>query len=79
MSQTEDYSVEPVSQITLRNYYRETWLSAQFYLLLEQRTLNKSRVHFFKVKKKKENRPALTQPVSVALAPGKGALLSKEY
>lgn len=72
--------MEPVSQITLRNYYRETWLSAQFYLLLEQRTLNKSGVHFFKVKRKeKENRPGLTQQVRVALAPRKGALSSKEY
>ena len=45
---------------------------AQFYVLSEQRTSNKSGKHSFKVSK---NRSARTQQVSVALAPEKGVLL----
>lgn len=32
MSQSEDYSLEDMSQITLRNCARETWLSAEFFV-----------------------------------------------
>ena len=63
------------SQITLRNCSRKAWFSAQFYVLSEQRTSNQSGIHFFKISK---TRSASTQRVSMALAPGKGVLSSKE-
>ena len=66
---------KPASQISLRNFSGEAGFSAQFYVLSEQRTFNKSGRHFFKVSK---NRPAHTQRVSMALAPEKGGLSSKE-
>ena len=40
------------SQITLRNCSREAWFSAQFFVLLGQRTSNKSARHSFKIEKK---------------------------
>ena len=43
----------PRSQITLRNCSKETGFSAQFYILSEQRTLNKAGIHFFKVSETK--------------------------
>ena len=42
-------SLEFLSQMTLRNCSREAGFSARFYILAEQRTLNKSGLDFFKV------------------------------
>ena len=67
MSETKDYSTEDCS--------REAGFSAQFYVLSEQRPLNKAGMHFSEVSKK--TRPARTQRVSMGLAPGKG-VISKE-
>lgn len=43
-----------------KNCSRKARFPAQFFILSEQRTLNKSGLHFFQVLKKK-NRPACTQ------------------
>ena len=72
---TEGLAQKPSSQITLRSCFGEAGYSARFYILSEQRTLNKSGLHYFNVSKK---RPAHTQWVSMALVPGNGALSLKE-
>ena len=45
---------QTASQITLKNFYGEAWFSTQFCVFSEQRTSNKSRIHSFKLKKKKK-------------------------
>jgi len=40
---------ETASQITIRNCYRKMWFSAQYSVLSEQRTSNKSGIHSFKI------------------------------
>ena len=62
-------------QMTLRNYSWEAW----FYILLEQRILNNQGYISLKSKKGTTNRSACIQRVSMAVAPGKGLLSSKEY
>ena len=47
---------KPACQIPLRNCSREARFPAQFYILWEQRTLNKSGIHSFKVSKKKKKK-----------------------
>ena len=42
---------ETAFQVTLRNCSREVWFLAQYYILSEQRTLNKSGIYPFKVSK----------------------------
>ena len=78
----EGLARKSISQITLRNCSAEALFLVQFYTLLEQRTLNKSALHFFKIilkkKKKKKNRPARMQWVGMTLVPGKGGLSSKK-
>ena len=46
--------------------------------LSEQRTLNESGIHFFKIEKKKNTTQISTCTVSMALAPGTGLLSWKE-
>ena len=60
------------SQITLRDCYRKVWFSAQYSVLSEQRTSNKSGIHSFKVSGSE------TQRVSMASESGKRVLASKE-
>ena len=43
---------ETACWITLRSCSGEAWFSAQFYILSEQRTSNRSQIHSFKVSKK---------------------------
>ena len=64
------------SQITLRNCSREAWFSAQFFVLLGQRTSNKSARHSFKIEKKPQQISRNT--VTHGLVPGKGVLALKE-
>ena len=71
---TEEPAQKPSSQITLRSCFGEAGYSAWFYIFSEQRTLNKSGLHFFNVSKK---RPAHTQWVRMASALGEGVFIIK--
>ena len=51
MSQTEDYSPKDSLSDNAEEVLQR-WFSAQFYVLLEQRTPNKSGIHSFKVSRK---------------------------
>ena len=46
---------EIASQIALRNCSKEAWFSAQFYVLSEQRKLNMTGIHSFKISKKTDH------------------------
>lgn len=63
------------SQVTQKKYSGQVRFSVQFYTLLEQITSNKSGTYHFKVLKNRSACP----PVRVALMPGKGVFLFKEY
>ena len=70
-------ALKPVLQIILRNCSGEAGFSAQFYILPEQRTLNKVGTHVFKFSEKQTS-VSTRSTYSMVLAPGKGILSSKE-